>query len=108
MPMPKNPMVQNIMNSVYQNTMNRISPQLQGIQQQMQGRGQLMQQQTQSPMDILRQMKAQGMSVEQAYQQLMQNPQIAQSINKAKQKYPNMTYAEIAQKTGYDMDDYKI
>lgn len=106
--MPKNPMIQNIMNSVYQNTMNNISPQLQGIQQQMQGQGQPVQQQAQNPMDILRQMKAQGMSVEQAYQQIMRDPQIAQSINMAKQKYPNMTYAEIAQKNGYDMNNYKI
>ena len=106
--MPKNPMIQNIMNSVYQNTMNSIAPQLQSIQQQMQGREQPMQQQAQNPLDILKQMKAQGMSVEQAYQQLMQNPQIAQSVNMARQKYPNMTYAEIAQKNGYDMNNYKI
>lgn len=106
--MSKNPMMQNLMNNIYQNTMNNIAPQLQGMQQQMQGQGQPMQQQAQNPMDILRQMKAQGMSVEQAYQQIMQNPQIAQSVNMARQKYPNMTYAEIAQKNGYDMNNYKI
>lgn len=106
--MSKNPMIQNIMNSVYQNTINSIAPQLQGMQQQMQGQRQPIQQQAQLPINILRQMKAQGMSVEQAYQQLMQNPQIEQSINMARQKYPNMTYAEIAQKNGYDMNNYKI
>lgn len=95
--MPKNPMIQNLMNNVYQNAMNSIAPQLQGMQQQ-----------TQNPIDTLRQMKSQGMSVEQAYQQIMQNPQIAQSINMARQKYPNMTYAEMAQKNGYDMSKYKI
>lgn len=102
--MPKNPMVQNLMNNIYQNTMNNIAPQL----QQMQGQRQPMQQQAQNPIDMLRQMKAQGMSVEQAYQQLMQDPQIAQSISMARQKYPNMTYAEIAQKNGYDMNNYKV
>lgn len=104
--MPKNPMIQNIMNNVYQNAMNNIAPQLQGMQQQTQG--QQAQQKAQNPMDILRKMKEQGMTVEQAYQQIMQDPQIAQSIHAARQKYPNMTYAEIAQKNGYDMNNYKI
>lgn len=56
-----------------------------------------------NPVAMLMQMKQSGMSPQQAYDQLMKNPQFVQSVNVARQQYPNMSFAEIARQNGYDI-----
>jgi hypothetical protein len=63
------------------------------IQQSLQG----------NPMAMLMQMKQSGMTPQQAYEQLMKNPQFVQSVNVARQQYPNMSFADIARQNGYDI-----
>ena len=81
------------------NPMQMIGNQVRAnIQQQAQG----------NPMFMLMQMKQSGMTPQQAYQQLMQNPQFVQSINVAKMQYPNMSFADIARQNGYDLSQFNI
>ena len=63
------------------------------IQQRLQG----------NPMAMLMQMRQSGMSPQQAYEQLMKDAQFVQSVNVAKQQYPNMSFADIARQNGYDI-----
>lgn len=57
-----------------------------------------------NPMAMLMQMKQSGMTPQQAYEQLMRNPQFVQSVNVARQQYPNMSAQEIARQNGYDVN----
>jgi hypothetical protein len=66
------------------------------IQQSLQG----------NPMAMLMQMKQRGMSPQQAFDELMKNPDFVQSVNVARQQYPNMSFVEIARKNGYDLEQY--
>lgn len=66
------------------------------IQQSLQG----------NPMAMLMQMKQRGMSPQQAFDELMKNPDFVQSVNVARQQYPNMSFAEIARQNGYDIEQY--
>lgn len=76
------------------NPMNMIGNQIAGsIQQNFVG----------NPMTMLMQMKQRGMSPQQAYEELMKNPQFVQSVNVARQQYPNMSFVEIAKQHGYDI-----
>ena len=56
-----------------------------------------------NPMAMLMQMKQSGMTPQQAFEQLMKNPQFVQSVNVARQQYPNMSFADIARQNGYDI-----
>ena len=56
-----------------------------------------------NPMAMLMQMKQSGMSPQQAYEQLMKQPDFVQSVNVARQQYPNMSAQEIARQNGYDV-----
>ena len=66
------------------------------IQQSLQG----------NPMAMLMQMKQRGMSPQQAFDELMKNPDFVQSVNVARQQYPNMSFVEIARQNGYDIEQY--
>lgn len=77
------------------NPMQMVRRQVMGnIQQSFQG----------NPMAMLMQMKQSGMTPQQAYEQLMRNPQFVQSVNVARQQYPNMSAQEIARQNGYDVN----
>ena len=77
------------------NPMQMARKQIMGnIQQSFQG----------NPMAMLMQMKQSGMTPQQAYEQLMRNPQFVQSVNVARQQYPNMSAQEIARQNGYDVN----
>lgn len=56
-----------------------------------------------NPIAMLMQMKQSGMTPQQAYEQLMRNPQFVQSVNVARQQYPNLSAQEIARQNGYDV-----
>lgn len=56
-----------------------------------------------NPIAMLMQMKQSGMTPQQAYEQLMRNPQFVQSVNVARQQYPNLSAREIARQNGYDV-----
>lgn len=76
------------------NPMQMMGRQIYGnIQQGMQG----------NPIGMIMQMKQSGMTPQQAYEQLMKNPQFVQSVNVARQQYPNMSFADIARQNGYDI-----
>lgn len=76
------------------NPMQMMGRQIYGnIQQGMQG----------NPIGMIMQMKQSGMTPQQAYEQLMKNPQFVQSVNVARQQYPNMSFADIAKQNGYDI-----
>lgn len=76
------------------NPMQMVGRQIAGnIQQNLQG----------NPMAMLMQMKQSGMTPQQAYEHLMKNPQFVQSVNVARQQYPNTSYTDIAMKNGYDV-----
>ena len=67
---------------------------------------QVMQGMQDNPMAMLMQMKQSGMTPQQAYEQLMKNPQFVQSVNVARQQYPNMSFMDIARQNGYDIEQY--
>jgi hypothetical protein len=46
------------------------------------------------------------MSPQQAFDELMKNPDFVQSVNVARQQYPNMSFVEIARQNGYDLEQY--
>lgn len=56
-----------------------------------------------NPIAMLMQMKQSGMTPQQAYEQLMRSPQFVQSVNVARQQYPNLSAQEIARQNGYDV-----
>jgi hypothetical protein len=56
-----------------------------------------------NPIAMLMHMKQSGMTPQQAYEQLMRNPQFVQSVNVARQQYPNLSAQEIARQNGYDV-----
>lgn len=56
-----------------------------------------------NPMAMLMQMKQSGMTPQQAFEQLMKQPDFVQSVNVARQQYPNMSFADIARQNGYDI-----
>ena len=59
-----------------------------------------------NPMAMLMQMKQSGMTPQQAYEQLMKQPDFVQSVNVARQQYPNKTFREIAFDNGWDIEKY--
>lgn len=59
-----------------------------------------------NPMAMLMQMKQSGMTPQQAFEQLMKQPDFVQSVNVARQQYPNMSFREIAFENGYDIEKY--
>ena len=79
------------------NPMQMVGRQIAGsIQQNLQG----------NPMAMLMQMKQSGMTPQQAYEHLMKNPQFVQSVNVARQQYPNKSFVEIARENGFEIDKY--
>jgi hypothetical protein len=59
-----------------------------------------------NPMAMLMQMKQSGMTPQQAFEQLMKQPDFVQSVNVARQQYPNKSFVEIARQNGYDIEQY--
>lgn len=73
---------------------------------QMAGRQIMANMQPNNPLMMLAQMRASGMTPQQAYERLMQNPQIVQSVNLARRQYPNMSFADIAKQNGIDVSQF--
>lgn len=79
------------------NPMQMVGRQIQNnIRQSVQG----------NPIAMLMQMKQSGMTPQQAYEQLMKQPDFVQSVNVARQQYPNKSFVEIARDNGFEIDKY--
>lgn len=86
-----------LLNMISQNVMQRMGMPVNGMQNQQGNNG------LNNAISILQNMRASGMTPNQAYQEIMKNPRIAQSIRFAQQKYPNQSFTQIAQNNGFDV-----
>ncbi len=57
-------------------------------------------------MQTLQQYKASGLTPQQAYEKIMQNPQFAQKVQAVQKQYPNMSIQDIARQKGIDLTHF--
>lgn len=85
-------------NGIVNNMMNQMGRQMQGnIQNQMP-----------SPYREIMMLKNQGFTPQQAYDYLMKDAQFVQSVNVARQQYPDTSFNDIAKNNGFDINNFNF